>query len=95
MKEVNQLHDKGVWTLAKYDDIENKCKIIRSLVSFIFKIKKEWHVTCCGHEVSIHAVGSIFAAEKRQVATFDIEGAFLHGVTTNDIYMEISGQCVV
>ena len=32
MKVVNQLHDKGVWTPIKYDDIKNKSRIIRSLI---------------------------------------------------------------
>ena len=31
MKEVNQLHEKGVWTLITYDDIK-KSRIIRSLI---------------------------------------------------------------
>jgi len=28
MKEVRPLHDKGVWTPVKYENIENKGKII-------------------------------------------------------------------
>ena len=36
----------------------------------------------------------LLTAESRRVITVDIEGAFLHSVMTNVIYMEISGQCV-
>jgi len=36
----------------------------------------------------------IFAAENRHVATVDIEGAFLHGIMSNEVYMLIHGQCV-
>ena len=32
MKEVNQLHDKGVWSPVKYEDIKDTDKIIRSLI---------------------------------------------------------------
>ena len=40
MKEVNQLHDKGVWSPVKYEDIKDTDKIIRSL---IFLKRKRWH----------------------------------------------------
>jgi len=43
---------------------------------------------------SLFLLAAVFAAESRRVITVDIEGAFLHGVMTNVIYMEISGQCV-
>ena len=43
---------------------------------------------------SLLLLAAVFATESRRVITVDIEGAFLHGVMTNDIYMEISGQCV-
>ena len=32
MKEMHQLQDKGVWTPIKYKNIEDKSKIIRSLL---------------------------------------------------------------
>ena len=32
MKEVNQLHDKCVWSPVKYEDIKDTDKIIRSLI---------------------------------------------------------------
>ena len=32
LKEIGQLQDKGVWTPIKYNDIEDKSKIIRSLL---------------------------------------------------------------
>ena len=43
---------------------------------------------------SLFLMVAIFAAEGRQVVTVDIEGAFLHGIMTSDIYMEIQGQCL-
>ena len=112
MKEVNQLHDKGVWTPIKYDDIKNKSRIIRSLI--FLKRKRDgtlkarlvadgrMQVRDNNQDISsptvatesLFMLSAIFAAEKRQIATVDIEGAFLHGVMTNDVYMEISGQCV-
>ena len=41
---------------------------------------------------SLFTLAAVFAAERRRVVTVDIEGAFLHGVMTSEIYMEISGQ---
>ena len=43
---------------------------------------------------SLFLLAAVFAAESRRVITVDIEGAFLHGVMTNVIYMEISVHCV-
>jgi len=43
---------------------------------------------------SLFLMAAIFAAENRQVVTVDIEGVFLHGGTTNEVYMQIHGQCV-
>ena len=39
MKELNQLHDKGVWHPVKYDEICDKKKIIRSLI--FLKVKMD------------------------------------------------------
>ena len=41
---------------------------------------------------SLFTLAAVFAAERRKVVTVDIEGAFLHGVMTREIYKEISGQ---
>ena len=43
---------------------------------------------------SLFLMAAIFAAENRHVVTVDIEGAFLHGIMTNEVYMQIHGQCV-
>ena len=43
---------------------------------------------------SLFTLAAVFAAERWRVVTIDIEGAFLHGVMTSEIYMEISGQCL-
>jgi hypothetical protein len=43
---------------------------------------------------SLFLMAAIFAAESRNVVTVDIEGTFLHGIMTSEIYMEIHGQCV-
>jgi hypothetical protein len=112
MKEMNQLHDKGVWTPVQYESIENKAKIIRSLI--FLKRKRDgtlkarlvadgrMQVRDDGQDVSsptvatesLFLLAAVFAAEHRKVITVDIEGAFLHGIMTNEIYMEISGQCL-
>ena len=44
------------------------------------------------HGVSIYTCYR-FAAGHRRVITVGIEGAFLLSVMTNEVYMEISGQC--
>ena len=36
----------------------------------------------------------MFAFERRHVVTIDIEGGYLHGVMSSEVYMEISGQCL-
>ena len=41
---------------------------------------------------SLFTLAAVFAAERRRIVTVDVEGAFLHGVMTSEIYMEISGQ---
>jgi hypothetical protein len=112
MKEVKQLHDKGVWTPVKYDSINDKAKIIRSLI--FLKRKRDGTLKArlvadgrmqdrdSGQDVSsptvatesLFLLASVFAAESRKVITVDIEGAFLHGVMTNEVYMEITGQCL-
>jgi len=45
---------------------------------------------------SLYTPATVFASERRRVVTvdIDIEGAFLHGVMTSEIYMDISGQCL-
>ena len=112
MKEVRQLHDKRVWTPVSYDSINNKAKIIRSLI--FLKRKRDgtlkarlvadgrMQVRDDDQDVSsptvatqsLFLLATVFAAERRRVVTVDIEGAFLHGIMTNEIYMEISGQCL-
>ena len=43
---------------------------------------------------SLFLLSTVFASERRHVVTIDIEGAYLHGVMTSEVYMEISGQCL-
>ena len=43
---------------------------------------------------SLFLLSCVFAAEKRHVVTVDIEGAYLHGIMTGDVYMQIEGKCV-
>ena len=106
------LQDKGVWTPIKYENIEDKSKIIRSLLFLKRKrdgtLKARLVVVGCMQDrstsqdnssptfgtESLFLIAAIFAAENRHVVTVDIEGAFLHGVMTNEVYMKIHGQCV-
>ena len=112
MKEVGQLQDKGVWTPIKYENIQDKTKIIRSLL--FLKRKRDGslkaRLVADGRmqdrstsqdnssptvaTETLFLMAAIFAAENRHVATVDIEGAFLHGIMTNEVYMLIHGQCV-
>ena len=39
-------------------------------------------------------MSAIFAAESQNVVTVNVEGAFLHGIMTNAVYIELDGQCV-
>ena len=108
MKEVSQLHEKHVWTSIKHDSIVNKAKIIRSLIflkprrdgSLKARMVADGRMQDRDNEQDVSSptvsTESLFllADESRRVITVDIEGAFLHSVMTNVIYMEISGQCV-
>ena len=112
IKEVRQLHNKGVWTPIEYDNIMNKSRIVRSLIFLkrkrdgtlkarfvadgrmqIIDISQDISSPTVATE-SLFMLSAIYSAEGRQVVTVDIEGAFSHGVMTNDVYMEISGLSV-
>ena len=41
---------------------------------------------------SFFLMAVIFAAESPHVVTIDIEGAFLHRIMTNEVYMQLQGQ---
>ena len=87
-KVVNQLHDKGVWTPIKYDDI----KKIKNHTQFnISELKRDGTLKASGRRKkqvrdnnedissptvateSLFMMSAIFAAEKHQVATVDIQ----------------------
>jgi hypothetical protein len=112
MKEMLQLHDKGVWIPTKYENIGDKTKIIRSLL--FLKRKRDGSLKArlvadgrmqdrsasqdnsspTVSTESLFLLSTVFASERRYVVTIDIEGAYLHGVMTSEVYMEISGQCL-
>ena len=93
---------KCVWISIQYDSIVNEAKIIRSLI--FLKRKRDGSLKDGrmqdrdnGQDVSsltvstesLFLLASVFAAESRRVITVDIEGIYLHGAMTNDIYMEV------
>jgi hypothetical protein len=43
---------------------------------------------------SLFTLAAMFKSENRNIFTIDIEGAYLHGVMTNTVIMELSGHCV-
>jgi len=103
MKEVRQPHDKRVWTPVSYDSINNKAKIIRSLIflqrkrdgTLKARFVADGLMMCphCCYRILIPTCCCI-CSWVEQVVTVDFEGEFLHGIKTNEIYMEISGQCL-
>lgn len=46
------------------------------------------------HRLSLFLLSCVFASEERHVVTIDIEGAYMHGIMKNDVYMKIDGKCV-
>jgi hypothetical protein len=112
MKEISQLHEKGVWTPLKFEGLTSNEK--RKIIKSILFLKRKRDGTLKARLVadgrmqdrsttpdissptvateSLFIIASINANEKREVVTLDVEGAFLNGVMTNYVIIELGGQ---